>query len=456
LPFTIILVSLDALVIIVALIGAYFFRFGLLPMPPGIGQPPFDPYLYTVPVVIVLWLIILKALGLYGRRGRNFGWDSIFALLGAVLLGLVFLGAVGFVYRGFSYSRTVLAIAGTFAFLGFCVARAAAVQVRAHLLRRGVGAKRTLVVGTSVAANELCRRLLNGPASDYYLVGVVPAGGGEPEEGCKVLGELEDFFGVVAREKIGVVFFGGDVPDQVLLDLVLECDLKGVEVRMLPSTLELMASKVYADEALGVPVFALRQFRLTGFNRFIKRVIDVAAAAFLLAVFAPPSALMALIVKLTSPGPVLYRQVRVGQDGRTFELLKFRSMRQDAEAETGPVFAQANDERVTLFGRFLRRTSLDEVPQFLNVLKGDMSVVGPRPERPYFVEKFASDVPRYVERHKVKSGMTGWAQVNGLRGNTSIARRVEYDLYYIENWSLLFDLKIILRTLAQVISGKGQ
>jgi len=456
LTFTFILLLLDALVIVVAFVGAYFFRFNLLPMLPGIGRPPFEPYLYPLPVVIVLWVIVLKALGLYGRRGRNFGWDTVFALLGAVLLGLVFLGAVGFVYRGFSYSRLVLAVAAAFAFVGMSAARAGAVYFRGYLLRRGVGAKRTLVVGTSAAANELCRRLLNAPASDYFLVGVIRAGEGEPEEACKVLGDLGDFFDVLARDKIGVVFFGGDIPDQVLLDLVLECDLKGVEVRILPSTVELMASKIYAEEALGVPVFALRQFRLTGFNRFVKRAMDVACAAFLLLVFAPASALIVLIIKLTSPGPVLYRQVRVGQDGRTFELTKFRSMRPDAEAETGPIFARANDARVTLFGRFLRRTSLDEVPQLLNVLKGDMSIVGPRPERPYFVEKFASDVPRYVERHKVKSGMTGWAQVHGLRGNTSIARRVEYDLYYIENWSLLFDLKIILRTLAQVISGKGQ
>jgi exopolysaccharide biosynthesis polyprenyl glycosylphosphotransferase len=456
LAFTLILALLDALVIVVAFAGAYFFRFGLLPMLPGIGRPPFEPYLYPLPVVVVLWLTIMKALGLYGNRGRNFGWDTIFALLGGVLLGSVFLGAVGFVYRGFSYSRLVLIVAAAFAFVGLCAARAIAVYGRGYLLKRGVGAKRTLVVGASVAANELCRRLVNGPASDYYLVGVIRAGGGGEGEVCKVLGDLEDFFDVVAREKIAVVFFGGDVPDHVLLDLVLECDIKGVDVRMLPSTLELMASKVYADEALGVPVFAIRQFRLTGFNRFIKRAMDVVAAGLSLAVFSPAWALIALIIKLTSPGPVLYRQVRVGQDGRKFELMKFRSMRQDAEAGTGPVFAKANDERVTLFGRFLRRASLDEVPQLLNVLKGDMSIVGPRPERPYFVEKFVSDIPRYVERHKVKSGMTGWAQVNGLRGNTSIARRVEYDLYYIENWSLLFDLKIILRTLGQVVSGKGQ
>jgi len=456
LGFTLLLVLLDALVIAAALIGAYFFRFGFLPMPPGIGTPAFEPYLYPLPVVIVLWLIVLKALGLYGRRGKRFGGDTVFALLGAVLLGSVFLGAVGFVYRGFSYSRVVLAVAAAFAFVGFNLVRAAAVSVRNYFLRRGVGAKRTLVVGSSVAANELCRRLANGPASGYYLVGAISSGEGNVAEPCRVLGELDDFFDVVEKERIEVVFFGGDVPDQVLLDLILECDLKGVEVRVIPSMLELMAAKIHADEALGVPVFALKQFRLRGFNRFIKRFTDVAFAAGLLLILAPVLLLVALLIKITSPGPVLYRQERVGQDGRTFELFKFRSMRHNAEEETGPVFAKENDDRVTPFGRFIRRTSLDEFPQLINVLKGDMSVVGPRPERPYFVEKFSSDVPRYIERHKVKSGMTGWAQVNGLRGTTSITRRVEYDLYYIENWSLLFDLRILLRTIYHVIKGAGQ
>lgn len=455
--FPVILAILDALVIMVALLGAYFFRFAALPMTPGIGQPPLQPYLYPLPVVAVLWLIVFKAVGLYGRRGRKFGWDTIFGLLGAVLVGSVFLSAVGFVYRGFSYSRLVLVIGAAFAFLGLCVARAAAVHLRAYLLRQGVGAMRALVVGTSMAARELCRRLRDGRASDYNLVGVIPADEfGQIEPGCPVAGRLEEFFDVVRRARVDVVFFGSDVPDPVLLDLVLECDLKGVAVRILPSTLELMASKIHADEALGVPVFALKQFRLKGFNRFVKRTLDVLFAGACLLVFAPAWLVIALVIKLTSPGAVLYRQERVGQDGRTFELTKFRSMRPDAEAETGPVFASENDDRVTLFGRFLRRTSLDEIPQLLNVLRGDMSVVGPRPERPFFVEKFASDVPRYLERHKVKSGMTGWAQVNGFRGTTSIERRVEYDLYYIENWSLLLDLKIILRTIGQVLKGAGQ
>jgi exopolysaccharide biosynthesis polyprenyl glycosylphosphotransferase len=460
--FTLILVITDVAVIATALVGAYFFRFTVLPLPPGIGAPTLEPYLYPLPVVIVLWLVVFKALGLYGRRGRSFGWDTIFALFGGVLLGSVFLGALGFIYRGFSYSRLVLLVAAAFAFVGIGLARAAVVRFRDYLLKRGVGAKRTLVVGTSVAANELSRRLLGGPASDYYFVGVIPSGNsgkngnGGAVKGCNVLGELEEFFDVVSREKIEVVFFGSDVPDPVLLDLVLECDLKGIDVRILPSTLELMATKVHPDEALGVPVFALKQFRLTGFNRFLKRLMDVVFSASFLIVSAPVWGLAAILVKLTSPGPAFYRQERVGQDGRTFELMKLRSMRHNAEADTGPVFATENDDRVTPLGRFLRRTSLDEIPQFINVLKGDMSVVGPRPERPFFVEKFASTVPRYIERHKVKSGLTGWAQVNGFRGTTSIARRVEYDLYYIENWSLLFDLRILLMTVGQVFGGGGQ
>jgi len=453
--FGLILGVLDAAVIAGAYVAAYFFRFKFLPLSPGIGPPPFSPYLYPLPVVLALWLVVLKALGLYDRYRIRFNVEAVATLGLACLMGSVFMSAGGFVYRGYSYSRLVVAVAASFAFVGLAVTRSVALGVRAALLKRGVGAKRTLVVGSSPPTEELCRRLAARRASDYYLVGSIPAEDGAAPAECPVVGKLDDFFDVVARDNIEVVFFGGGVPDAVLLDLLLECDLKGIDVRIIPSTVELMASKVYADDALGVPVFALRQFRLRGFNRFVKRSLDVAFAAAVLGGSAPLFAFLALLVKLTSAGSVFYRQERVGQDGRSFWLYKFRSMRPDAEAATGPVFARADDERVTSFGRFLRRTSLDELPQFINVLKGDMSVVGPRPERPFFVEKFASDIPRYLERHKVKSGVTGWAQVNGLRGNTSIARRVEYDLYYIENWSLLLDLQIILRTAWQVIRGGG-
>ena len=455
--FTLILAVVDAAVVVASFVTAYYFRFAAVPLMPGVGQPSFEPYLYPLPVVVALWLVMLKALGLYGRYRDRFGFDTLLALFGVTLLGTVFLGAVGFVYRGFSYSRLVLATAAVFTFAGLVLARAVAVQVRGYLLQRGVGARRTVVVGTSPAANDLCGRLSHGPASDYYLVGaVVTENGANGDAPCPILGRVEDFFEIITRENVQVVFFAANLPQPVLLELVLECDLKGIDVRIVPSTIELMASKIYADDALGIPVFALRQFRLTGFNRALKRLSDVVFATACLAFFSPFMALIAALIRLTSPGPVFYRQERVGQDGRVFRLFKFRSMVADAERATGPVFARENDERVTRVGRFLRRTSLDELPQFFHVLTGDMSVVGPRPERPMFVEKFASDVPRYLERHKVKSGMTGWAQVSGFRGNTSIARRVEYDMYYIENWSLLFDLRIILRTMWHVVLGTGR
>jgi len=440
-----------------AFLAAYFFRFGFLPLLPGIGRPSLAPYIYPLPLVTLLWLVTLKAFGFYNRRRGRMDLEAATALAGVTLLVAVSLGAVGFIYRGFSYSRLVLATAAAFTFFGLLISRTAASRVRAALLRRGVGARRTAVVGASPVAADLCRRLAEGPASDYYLVGVIAAEDGAPAGvSCPILGGVDDFFKIVARENIHVVFFAGDLPPLVLLDLLLECDLRGIDVKIIPSTIELMASKIHADDALGIPVFALKQFRLTGVNRVAKRLFDIFFAAGALLFFAPLMLVVALLIKLTSPGPVFYRQERVGQDGRVFRLFKFRSMIPEAEAATGPVFAREDDERITPFGKFLRRTSLDELPQLFNVLKGDMSVVGPRPERPYFVARFASDVPRYLERHKVKSGMTGWAQVNGLRGNTSIARRVEYDLYYIENWSFLFDLKIIIKTVWQVIVGAGR
>lgn len=454
--FTLILLALDVAVVSLSFLAAYFFRFTFLPLLPGIGRPSLLPYVYPLPLVVILWVVTLKAFGFYGRRRARVDLDAATALIGVNLLGAVLLGAVGFVYRGFSYSRAVLATAIFFSYVGLLIARAVAGSIRATLLRRGVGAKRAAVVGASPMAAELCRRLSDAPQTDYYLVGVIAAENRAPAGvGCPVLGKVEDFFDIIARENINVVFFAGNLPEALLLDLLLECDLRGIDVKIIPSVIELMASKITADETLGIPVFALKQFRLTGFNRFLKRGFDIVFAAGALVVGAPLMLIIAALIKLTSPGPVFYRQERVGLDGKVFRLFKFRSMIPDAEAKTGPVFAKENDERITPLGRILRRTSLDELPQLFNVLRGDMSVVGPRPERPVFVERFASEVPRYLERHKVKSGMTGWAQVNGLRGNTSIARRVEYDLYYIENWSLLFDIRIIIRTIWQVILGKG-
>jgi Undecaprenyl-phosphate glucose phosphotransferase len=220
-----------------------------------------------------------------------------------------------------------------------------------------------------------------------------------------------------------------------------------VDVKMVPDVLQFVTLRAAVEELEGLPVISLAQSPITGWARVLKRGTDLALAGFGLVVAAPILGLIALLIRGTSSGPVLYRQERTGLDGRSFDILKFRTRPDDAEAETGPVWSLRGDHRPTQIGRLLRRFSLDELPQLWNVLVGDMSLVGPRPERPFFVHQFKTLIPQYMLRHKVKSGLTGWAQVNGLRGDTSLEKRIEYDLYYIQNWSLALDLKIMILTL---------
>jgi Undecaprenyl-phosphate glucose phosphotransferase len=220
-----------------------------------------------------------------------------------------------------------------------------------------------------------------------------------------------------------------------------------IDVKMVPDILQFVTLRAAVEELEGLPIVSLAQSPITGWRRLAKRAIDLGLASLGLVLLAPVLGLVALLIRLTSPGAVFYRQERMGLDGRSFQMYKFRSMVVDAEAESGPVWASEGDERRTLVGRVLRRFSLDELPQLWNVVRGDMSLVGPRPERPYFVQQFKTMIPQYMLRHKVKSGMTGWAQVNGLRGNTSLEKRIEYDLYYIQNWSVALDIKILFLTL---------
>lgn len=224
-------------------------------------------------------------------------------------------------------------------------------------------------------------------------------------------------------------------------------------VRIFPDLFQIMAAEVAISDLDGLPMLSVRDVALRGWKRSVKRAMDIAVSAAGLVILSPVLMLIAALIRLESKGPVFYAQERVGLDGKPFPMLKFRSMRVDAEQQSGPVWATADDPRRTRFGSILRRTSLDELPQLINVLLGEMSLVGPRPERPVFVEQFRQVVPRYMERHAEKAGMTGWAQVNGLRGDTSIVERTKYDLYYVENWSLLFDLKIIVRTFINILRG---
>jgi Undecaprenyl-phosphate glucose phosphotransferase len=231
------------------------------------------------------------------------------------------------------------------------------------------------------------------------------------------------------------------------LQLIEATSRECVDVKVVPDLLQVIALRARLEDLDGVPVININDVPLQGFNTIVKRGIDVLISAGALALLFVPFCIIAALIKLTSSGPVFYRQERMGLDGKPFMIYKFRSMYADAEAHTGPVFARQNDPRRTPFGKLLRRSNFDELPQLWNALRGDMSIVGPRPERPLFVAQFKDKIPQYMLRHKVKAGITGWAQVNGWRGNTSIEKRIEYDLYYIENWSVRLDLKIMWLTL---------
>jgi exopolysaccharide biosynthesis polyprenyl glycosylphosphotransferase len=312
---------------------------------------------------------------------------------------------------------------------------------------------RVLIVGTGAGSELLIHRMTMFPGYGYQVCGILDdrLEPGAVFAGVRVIGKLAELPNRVREAQADRVFIALPGADhETLLHLIKTCEDLRVDFRMLPDLFEIITTRVSADVIDGIPLVGVRRSQLTGAARILKRSFDLAVSLVLLVLLSPVMLVLAGLIKLTSPGPVFYRQERVGRDGLVFTVLKFRSMVLDAEAATGPVFTAPDDARRTGVGRFMRRLSLDELPQLINIIRGEMSLVGPRPERPFFVERFSAEIPRYLERHQVQPGVTGWAQVNDLRGDTSIANRTIYDIYYIENWSLVLDIKILLLTMGRV------
>jgi Undecaprenyl-phosphate glucose phosphotransferase len=316
--------------------------------------------------------------------------------------------------------------------------------------RLGYNLRHVLIVGTGTLAASVAQRLSEHPELGIRIRGFLGRDResvGRTVEGAPVIGTFDDLKEATASG-IDIVFVCLSAHDESHAEKILAyLTTTMVEVKVVPAICEFMTLRAEAEMYEGFPIITLQGTPLYGWNIVMKRGMDLIGSLVALAITSPLLLLIAVLIKLSSPGPVLYRQTRMGLDGRAFEMLKFRSMRADAESKTGPVWAEATDTRRTAIGTLLRRTSLDELPQFWNVLKGEMSIVGPRPERPEFIVQFREKLPQYMLRHKMKAGITGWAQVNGWRGNTSLEKRLEYDLYYIEHWSVSFDLKIMFMTL---------
>src|SRR5262249_13173104 len=319
--------------------------------------------------------------------------------------------------------------------------------------RAGINLKRVLIAGSGELGRLVADKIIEHRELGYQIAGFVDdraAGDHLGYRGLPLLGTIDQAAEIAVRESVDHLYVALPPEQHVrMIQLLHITSRECFDVKVVPDLRQVIALRARLEDLDGVPVININEPRLQGVNALVKRAIDVAISSIALVVLALPIAVIALLVRLTSKGPAFFRQERMGLDGKPFTLVKFRSMQDEAENATGHVWTQEDDPRVTAFGRFLRRSNLDELPQLWNVLRGDMSIVGPRPERPHFVEQFKHRIPQYMLRHKVKAGLTGWAQVNGWRGNTALDKRIEYDLYYIENWSMRLDLKIMWLTIVK-------
>ncbi|MBP5252585.1 MAG: undecaprenyl-phosphate glucose phosphotransferase [Lachnospiraceae bacterium] len=408
-------------------------------------------YYEILPFVIPGYILIYSFCDIYtSRRTGRQQWE-LFDLIKANIIGL--LALMLFVYniaRDINYSRGVLC---TFCilniFFGFFY-RTILRTVLKTFRKKGYNIKHVLLVGYSRAAENYMDRIRENPQWGYNVVGVlddhVPAGA--VYHGVKVLGTLGNLEYILPEHKLDEIVIALPLEDyEKLEETVSICEKFGVHTKFVPDYNSVIPTKPYTEDIGGLPVINIRYVPLTNSgNIFVKRLFDIFASFIGIVITSPIMLIVAILIKLTSKGPVIFKQERVGLHNKPFKMYKFRSMRVQSEKKEKKGWTTKNDPRVTSVGRFIRKTSIDELPQLFNILKGDMSLVGPRPERPQFVEKFMEEIPRYNVKHQVRPGLTGWAQVNGLRGDTSIRKRVEYDIYYIENWSVMFDIRIILMT----------
>jgi Undecaprenyl-phosphate glucose phosphotransferase len=432
-------------------LAAYYVRFFAPVVPVTKGVPDLELYLTLLALVLVVFAVVLQAIGLYRRPWARLN-QLIWPVFQACTLGVTIAIAITWFLKPYEFSRLV--------FVHFYVFIIVAMLLYRPVLRRlwsrcapGYTSERVLIVGVEDLGRLVARKIKKQPMLGLNIVGFLTCTQsrvGTEVDGLPVLAMCNEIQEAIAQHQVHVVVVAlplsaHDRIVQVMNDVAEEM----VDVQVVPDLFRYISLRGTVEEFDGLPIIGLRSTPLEGWNRVLKRWVDILGSLVGLVLLGPLMIALAIAVKLSSPGPVFYRQKRMGLDGKLFNMLKFRSMRVDAEEGCGPVWACKDDPRRTRLGAFMRKTSLDELPQFFNALKGDMSLVGPRPERPEFISDFKSKVPRYMLRHKMKAGITGWAQINGWRGNTSLERRIEHDLYYIENWSLVLDFKIMALTVVR-------
>ena len=452
--FTASLVAMDAFMAGLAFAGGYVLRL----QSEYENIAPFSDYWGMLVIHVITIVLVFFFYRLYHRQRATSHIDEFYAIFGAASVGtIVAIAFISLIYKNeLDYPRLMMVYAWLLTILLVSLGRTLHARLQWTLQARGFNEARLLIVGTGDVGRMILQKIRQSPGLGYQVVGFVEDRDPPPTVmGTEVLGTTDQLPQIIEAHHIDeVVIAMPEASHQEILSIIARCEREKVAIKVFPDVFQIMASEVSIGDLNGLPLLTVRDIALRGWRLALKRTVDIVGSALALVLLSPIMMLVAILIKLDSPGPVFYAQERMGLDAKPFMMLKFRSMKPDAESQTGPVWATENDPRRTRIGAFIRRFSIDELPQLINVLLGDMSLVGPRPERPVFVEQFKKSIPRYMDRHKEKAGMTGWAQINGLRGDTSIIERTKYDLWYIENWSLLLDFKILLRTLLSIFSDK--
>lgn len=443
-------VVIDAVVIIVSYFLAWALRYAIFSAG-AVQSVPFYWYMRLLIGIVPVYLILYYAFNLYTPKrvqGRRLELSNIVKAntVGMLLLIcyiVVILREVNFARLMFLYFYLINIIFEELVRIGIR-------RILRKMRKSGFNLKHILLVGYSRSAEEYIKRIIQNPQWGYHITGILDDNVeiGKEYKGIKVIGRVAELMTILPQNDLDeiAITLGLSEYDQ-LEEIVALCEKSGVHTKFIPDYQNIIPTKPYTEDLLGLPVVNIRYVPLTNtFNAVVKRLMDIGGSLFAIVLFSPVMLFACAMIKLTSPGPLIYKQERVGLHNRTFMMYKFRSMEVQSKEAEKKAWTVKDDPRVTSFGKLMRKTSIDELPQLFNILKGDMSLIGPRPERPFFVEKFREEIPRYMVKHQVRPGLTGWAQVNGYRGNTSIRKRIEYDLYYIENWSIGLDIKILVMT----------
>ena len=451
----------DAVVVAISYLLAWYIKFATVfaDTVPGQGALDMKTYFNALYLLVPGYILLYYIFNMYTPKRATRRKYEILAIIQANTVGVVLLIAALYMIEQMHFSRTMLGIFYVLNITLTILCRTMIRNILRYFRRKGYNLKYILLIGYSRAAEEYINRINANPQWGYVVRGIlddrIPSG--TVYKGVKVVGRIENIKYILPENKLDEIAVTLALEDYDSLEYIVDlCEKSGVHTKFIPDYTSLVPSHPYTEDLMGLPVINIRYVPLTNtLNSIVKRTVDIIGSLLGIILSSPIMIVSALTVRFTSPGPVLFKQERVGLHNKTFHMYKFRTMEMQKPSAEQKAWTVKDDPRVTKVGKFLRRTSLDELPQLFNILLGEMSLVGPRPERPQFVEKFKEEIPRYMIKHQVRPGLTGWAQINGYRGDTSIRKRIEYDLYYIENWTLAFDIKIMFLTIFKGFINKN-